>query len=106
MASNPDYIRTVFGDVRTKRRSEEILRSIPPTGISHAFTHRLVARVTDPYLEREEKELEEVFEDGVIPESEGRVVPYLFIEADGTNIALQREEARRTEVKAGVAYEG
>lgn len=106
MASNPDYIRTVFGDVRTKRRSEEILRSIPPTGISHTFTHRLVARVTDPYLEREEKELEEVFEDGVIPESEGRVVPYLFIEADGTNIALQREEARRTEVKAGVAYEG
>jgi len=91
VASNPDYIRTVFGDVRTKRRSEEILRSIPPTGISHTFTHRLVARVTDPYLEREEKELEEVFEDGVIPESEGRVVPYLFIEADGTNIALQRE---------------
>ena len=54
---------------------------------------------------REEKELEEVFEDGVIPESEGIVVPYLFIEADRTNIALQREEARRTEVKAGVAYE-
>jgi len=47
-----------------------------------------------------------VFEDGVIPESEGRVVPYLFVEADGTNIALQREEARRAEVKAGVAYEG
>jgi hypothetical protein len=47
-----------------------------------------------------------VFEDGVILESEGRVVPYLSIEADGTNIALQREEARRTEVNAGVAYEG
>jgi hypothetical protein len=65
-----------------------------------------VGRVTDPYLEGEEKELEEVFEDGVIPESEGRVVPHLFLEADGTSIALQREEARRAEVKAGVAYEG
>jgi len=88
------------------QRSEEILRSILPTGISHTSIHRLVSRVTDPYLEGEEKELEEVFEGGVIPESEGRVVPYLFIEADGTSIALQREEARRAEVKAGVAYEG
>jgi len=88
------------------QRSEEILRSILPTGISHTSIHRLVSRVTDPYLKEEEKELEEVFEDGVIPESEGRVVPYLFLEADGTSVALQREEARRAEVKVGVAYEG
>ncbi len=88
------------------QRTEEILRSILPTGISHTSIHRLVARVTDPYLEAEEKELEEVFEDGVIPESEGRVVPYLFLEADGTSVALQREETRRAEVKVGVAYEG
>jgi len=88
------------------QRTEEILRCILPTGISHTSIHRLVARVTDPYLEGEEKELEEVFEDGVIPESEGRVVPHLFLEADGTNIALQREKARRAEVKVGVAYEG
>jgi len=88
------------------QRTEEILRYILPTGISHTSIHRLVARVTDPYLEEEERELEEVFEDGVIPESERRVVPHLFLEADGTNIALQREEARRAEVKVGVAYEG
>lgn len=88
------------------QRSEEILRSILPTGISHTSIHRLVGRVTDPYLGEEEKEIEEVFKDGVTPESKGRVVPYLFVEADGTNIALQREEARRAEVKAGVAYEG
>lgn len=88
------------------QRSEEILRSILPTGISHTSIHRLVGRVTDPYLEWEEKEIAEVFEDGVIPESKGRVVPHLFVEADGTNIALQREEARRAEVKVGVAYEG
>jgi hypothetical protein len=88
------------------QRTEEVLRYILPTGISHTSIHRLVARVTDPYLEEEEKELEEVFEDGVIPESERRVVPYLFLEADGTSVALQREEARRAEVKVGVAYEG
>jgi len=87
------------------QRSEEILRTILPSGISHTTIHRLVGRVVDPYLEAEEKEIKEVYEDGVIPESKGKVVPYLFIEADGTSIALQREEAKRAEVKAGVAYE-
>jgi len=87
-------------------RSEEILRAILPSGISHTSIHRLAGKVTDPYLEAEEKEIEEVYESGVVPESEAKVVPYLFIEADGTNIALQREEARRAEVKAGIAYEG
>ena len=88
------------------QRTEEILRYILPTGISHTSIHRLLARVTDPYLEAEEKELEEVFEDGVIPERGRRVVPHLFLEADGTGIALQREGTRRAEVKVGVAYEG
>ena len=87
-------------------KSEEILRAILPSGISHTTMHRLVAKATDPYLEAAEKEIKEVFEAGVIPESEGRIVPYLFVEADGTSIALQREEARRAEVKTGVAYEG
>jgi hypothetical protein len=66
----------------------------------------LVGKVTDPSLKAEEREIEEVYEDGVIPESEGKVVSHLFVEADGTSIALQREEARRAEVKAGIAYEG
>lgn len=66
----------------------------------------LVGKVTNPYLEAEEKEIEEVFEAGAIPESEGKVVPCLFVEADGTGIALQREDTRRAEVKAGIAYEG
>jgi len=87
-------------------RSEEILRAILPSGISHTSIHRLVGKLTNPYLEAEEKETKEVYEAGVIPESEGKVVPYLFVEADGTSIALQREEARRAEVKVGIAYEG
>ena len=88
------------------RKSEEISRAILPSGISHTTIHRLVAKATDPYLEAEEKEIKEVFEAGVIPESDGKIVPYLFVEADGTSIALQREKARRGEVKAGIAHEG
>ena len=87
-------------------RSEEILRAILPSGISHTSIHRLVGKLTDPYIEAEEREIEEVFDGGVIPESEGKVVPYLFVEADGTYIALQRERARRAEVKVGIAHEG
>jgi hypothetical protein len=60
----------------------------------------------DGYIDEEAKEVAEVFEEGVIPESEGRIVPYLLVEGDGTNIALQREEERRAEVKIGIAYEG
>ncbi len=87
-------------------RSEDLLRAILPSGISHTTIHRLVGKLTDPYIRVEEREIEEVFDGGVIPESEGRIVPYLFVEADGTSIALQREKARRAEVKAGIAYEG
>jgi hypothetical protein len=87
-------------------KCERLLRALLPDSISHTTIHRLVGRVVDPHLEEEEKEIAELFEDGVIPESEERVVPYLMVEADGASIALQREEERRTEVKVGIAYEG
>ena len=88
------------------QRSEEILRAILPSGISHTSIHRLVGNVSASYLEAEEKEVKEVYEAGVIPESQGKVVPCLFVEADGTNIALQREKSRRAELKVGTAHEG
>ena len=50
--------------------------------------------------------MKEVYESGVIPDSQYKVVPYLFIRTDGTSITLQWEIARRTEVKAGSACEG
>ena len=87
-------------------KCEQILSSLVPVGISHTTIHRLVGKVVDISLDEEAREIADVFEEGVIPEGEGRVVPYLLVEGDGTNIALQREEERRTEVKVGIAYEG
>ena len=87
-------------------KCERLLRALLPDGISHTTIHRLVGRVVDPYVEQEEREIAAVFEDGVIPESQGKVVSHLMAEADGVSIALQREEERRTEVKVGIAYEG
>lgn len=86
--------------------TEEILKTILPSGISHTTIHRQVSKLTEPSFRAEEKELEEVYRGGVIPESEGKAVPHLFIEADGTFVALQREKSRRIELKAGIAYEG
>lgn len=85
---------------------EEVLGSLVPVGISHTTIHRLAGKVVDKHLEEEVKKIGNVFEGGVIPDSEGRVVPYLLVEGDGTNIALQREKEKRAEVKVGIAYEG
>lgn len=86
--------------------TEQLMRSILPAGISHTTIHRLVGKITEPYIEAEEKEITALYRDGVMPESEGKVVPHLFVEADGTYVALQREKARRIEIKTGIAYEG
>lgn len=87
-------------------KSEKLLKALVPAGISHTTIHRLVGRVIDPYMKQEDEEVAQMFEDGVIPESEGRFVDPLMIEGDGTMISLQREASRRTEVKIGIAYEG
>ena len=87
-------------------KCEQLLQAILPEGLSHTTIHRLVGRAVDPYVKEEEREVTELFEDGVLPQSEDRKVPYLMVEADGTFIALQREDERRTEVKVGIAYEG
>ena len=35
-----------------------------------------------------------------------KALPYLFMEADGINISLQREKERKAEIKGGIAYQG
>lgn len=90
----------------TFREVEQTIKAIFPWGISHTTVHNLSGKVADSYIAEEEKEVNALFEDGIIPETEGRVLPCLVIEADGVNIALQRERERRAEVKVGIAHEG
>ncbi len=87
-------------------KCEELLSKVLPSGVSHTTIHRLVGKITDPRLTEEDKEVEEVFEEGMIPETGRRKVPYLFVESDGVSIALQRESEGRGEIKVGIAYEG
>ena len=101
-----EELSTFLGSYLPFEKCERVLRALLPDGISHSTIHRLVGKVVDPYLEEEKREIAEVFEEGVIPSSEGKVVSYLMVEADGVSIALQREKESRTEVKVGIAYEG
>ncbi len=87
-------------------KCEALLHMLLPAGVSHTTIHRQVGKIADPALEREDKEVAAVFEQGKVPETGKRQAPFLFIEGDGVNIALQREKERRTELKAGIAYEG
>jgi hypothetical protein len=87
-------------------KCEALLGLILPTGVSHTTIHRQVGKIADPAIAKEDKEVAEVFEQGKLPETGKRQVPFLFVEGDGVSIALQRENERRTELKVGIAYEG
>ena len=90
----------------TFREVEQSIKAILPWGISHTTIHNLASKVADSYTAEEEKEVNTLFEDGVIPESKDKAVPHLMVEADGVSVALQREKERRVEVKIGIAHEG
>ena len=90
----------------TFREVEQNIKAIFPWGISHTTVHNLAGKVADSYTAEEEKEVNALFEDGVIPESKDKAVSHLMVEADGVSVALQREKERRVEVKVGIAHEG
>lgn len=85
---------------------EQGTKAIFPWGVSHSTVHNLSGKVADFHIAEEEKEVSALFEDGVIPETKGKVVPHLLIEADGVSVPLQIEEERRAEIKVGIAQKG
>jgi len=87
-------------------KCEALLGLLLPVGVSHTTIHRQVGKIADPAIEREDKEVAELFGEGKIPETGKREAPFLFIEGDGVSVPLQRENERRTEIKIGIAYEG
>ena len=88
------------------RRSAEVLHKTTAIDISHRTIHRLTQRVADRYLEQWDQRTQWFLHTGELPESAGKKINLLLVEADGTMLSLQREKARKTEAKAGIAYEG
>jgi len=89
------------------RKCAQVLeKSQPQAAFSHTVIHRLVRKAAETYLKAEEAEVRQIYEAGEVPVGGGRKIQSLFVEADGTMIALQREKERKAEIKVGIAYEG
>ena len=88
-------------------KCEQVMdKSVPQSSVSHTTLHRTVKRITASWLRDEDARKRQVYNFGETPAGEERAVANLMIEADGVNIALQREKQRKAEIKVGIAYEG
>lgn len=88
------------------RRSARMLEETTGIHLSHQTIWNQVGRVADPCLERGRREIEWFMETGELPQGEGKKIAGLMLEADGVVLSLQRERAKKAEVKVGIAYEG
>ena len=88
------------------RKSAEILNRTTPIDLSHQTIHRLVQTALADSQDNADRATAWFEETGELPQSAGREANRLMIEADGVVLPLQREQARKAEVKLGIAYEG
>ena len=88
------------------RKSAEILKETTPIDLSHQTIHRIVQAALADSQDDADKATAWFEETGELPQTEGRKVDRLMIEADGVVLPLQRQAARKVEVKLGIAYEG
>lgn len=90
----------------TFRKSAEVLERTTPISLSHQTIKNMLTRVAERSLEQKEAEIRHFLETGEITEGEGKKTDILLMEADGVLLSLQREKAKKAEVKLGIAYEG
>ena len=95
-----------MASVMTFRRSAEVLEKTTPINLSHQTIKNMVTKVADKGLEQKETEIMHFIETGEIAEGNGKKTNILLMEADGTMLSLQRQKAKKAEVKLGIAYEG
>jgi len=88
------------------RTSAEFLNRTTPIDLSHQTIHRFVQTAVAHSQNTADKATTWFAQTGELPQSKNRKVNRLMIEADGVMLPLQREAARKTEVKLGIAYEG
>ena len=95
-----------LGAAVSYREGVRIIEKLTGGVLSVMTLHRLVQKTAAKAIAEEERAIRACFEEGVVPESGGRVVPRLYIEADGLWVRLQREKQSYYEIKTAIAYEG
>jgi hypothetical protein len=88
------------------RRSAEVLNGTTSIDLSYRTIHRLVQHALASSQDEADHDTAWFEETGELKQSEGREANRLMIEADGVVLSLQREAARKAEIKLGIAYEG
>jgi hypothetical protein len=88
------------------RKSAEVLEKTAAINLSHQTIKNLITRVANRYLKQKENEIAHLMETGEVTEGENKKADLLLMEADGVMLSLQREKAKKVEVKLGIAYEG
>jgi hypothetical protein len=88
------------------RKSAEILSRTTPIQLSHQTIHKFIQTALAGSQDDSDTALTWFEETGELPQSEGKKVNRLMIEADGVILPLQKEATRKAEVKLGIAYEG
>jgi len=88
------------------RKSAEILSKATPISLSHQTIHRFAQVAISGSQDASDIATTWFKETGELPQSEGKKVNSLMLEADGVMVPLQREGRRKTEIKLGIAYEG
>ena len=103
---NVQQLALEMASAMTFRKSAEVLEKTTAISLSHQTIKNLLTRVADRYLAQKKKEITYLIETEEVTEGDGKKADILLMEADGVMLSLQRQKARKAEVKLGIAYEG
>jgi len=88
------------------RQAASTLEKLTGGVLSSMTIHRLLQKVAEGRIQEERRNWQACYEDGKLTESQGKKVDWLYIEADGIWVSLQREKKSHYELRNGIAYEG
>lgn len=96
-------------ELATQTQFRQVSRTLEKfTGgiLSQSTIYRLLRRIANRAIEKEQVEWQDLYERGEIASGEDKQVPILFSEGDGVFIHLQQENQKHYEVKQAICYEG
>lgn len=92
--------------VTSFREAAAILEKVTAGVLSSTTVHQLVQKTAEKAIAQEREEIEACYGRGEMPAGGKRVVPRLFMEADGLHVRLQREKRKYREIQMAIGYEG
>lgn len=92
--------------VTSFREAAAILEKVTAGVLSSMTVHQLVQKTAEKTMAQEQQEVQACYGRGEVVPGGKRVVPRLFLEADGVYVRLQREKREYGEIRMAIGYEG